>query len=84
MSTSESYDELARYTELILDEMRNNPGFISPDTDLKLTLPELSVEVDRDRAADLGVPVDVIGRTLETCSAAARSRATSRTPSSTT
>ena len=66
VSTSESYDELARYTELILDEMRNNPGFISPDTDLKLTLPELSVEVDRDRAADLGVPVDVIGRTLET------------------
>lgn len=66
VSTSESYDELARYTELILEEMRNNPGFISPDTDLKLTLPELSVEVDRDRAADLGVPVDVIGRTLET------------------
>ncbi|ENO79055.1 efflux RND transporter permease subunit [Thauera sp. 63] len=66
VSTSESYDELARYTEMILEEMRNNPGFISPDTDLKLTLPELSVEVDRDRAADLGVPVDVIGRTLET------------------
>ena len=66
VSTSESYDELARYTDQIIDEMRKNPGFISPDTDLKLTLPELSVEVDRDRAADLGVPVDVIGRTLET------------------
>jgi multidrug efflux pump len=66
ITTSESYDELARYTEQILDEMRRNPGFVSPDTDLKLTLPELAVDVDRDRAADLGVPVDVIGRTLET------------------
>jgi multidrug efflux pump len=66
VSTSESYDELARHAEAILDEMRGNPGLLSPDTDLKLTLPELSVEVDRDRAADLGVPVDVIGRTLET------------------
>ncbi|ENO87996.1 efflux RND transporter permease subunit [Thauera linaloolentis] len=66
VSTSDSYDELARHAEAILDAMRGNPGFVSPDTDLKLTLPELSVEVDRDRAADLGVPVDVIGRTLET------------------
>ncbi|MBS0553013.1 MAG: efflux RND transporter permease subunit, partial [Proteobacteria bacterium] len=66
ITTSESYDELARLTERMLDEMRRNPGFLSPDTDLKLTLPELAVDVDRDRAADLGVPVDVIGRTLET------------------
>jgi multidrug efflux pump len=28
--------------------------------------------VKRDKAADLGVPVETIGRTLETCSAAAR------------
>ena len=66
VTTSESYDELARYTEQLLDEMRQNPGLVSPDTDLKLTLPELAVEVDRDRAADLGVSVEVIGRTLET------------------
>ncbi|THF61466.1 efflux RND transporter permease subunit [Pseudothauera nasutitermitis] len=63
---SASYEELAHYTERILDEIRDHPGFISPESDLKLTLPELSVEVDRDRAADLGVAVDVIGRTLET------------------
>jgi multidrug efflux pump len=65
-TSSESYDELAVHTERLLDAMRENPGFISPDTDLKLTLPELAVEVDRDRAADLGVAVEVIGRTLET------------------
>ncbi|MCK2094849.1 efflux RND transporter permease subunit [Thauera aromatica] len=66
VSTSESYDELARVADALLDAMRANPGFVSPDTDLKLTLPELAVDVDRDRAADLGVAVDVIGRTLET------------------
>jgi multidrug efflux pump len=30
------------------------------------TQPQLRIEVDRERAADLGVPVSVIGRTLET------------------
>lgn len=30
------------------------------------TQPQIRVEVDRERAADLGVPVSVIGRTLET------------------
>ncbi|NMG43642.1 MMPL family transporter [Aromatoleum toluvorans] len=66
VTTSESYDELARYTDQFLDAMRQQPGFVSPDTDLKLTKPELAVDVDRDKAADLGIPVDVIGRTLET------------------
>ncbi|MDY0071193.1 MAG: efflux RND transporter permease subunit [Thauera sp.] len=66
ITTSESYDELARYAEAMLDAMRDNPGLLSPDTNLKLTLPELRVEVDRERAADLGVAVDVIGRTMET------------------
>ena len=64
--TSESYEELDRYTELIMDEVRRNPGFVAPDTDLKLTRPELAVRIDRDQAADLGVSVDVVGRTLET------------------
>jgi len=66
VSTSDSYEELAAVAEAFLDAMRDNPGLVSPDTDLKLTMPELAVEVDRDRAADLGVAVDVIGRTLET------------------
>ncbi|MBR0568503.1 efflux RND transporter permease subunit [Azoarcus sp. L1K30] len=64
--SSASYEELGRYTDRIVDEMQGNPGFVSPDTDLKLTKPELGVEVDRERAADLGVSIDVVGRTLET------------------
>jgi len=64
--TSAPYEELLVYTERILDEVRANPGFIAPDTDLKLTKPELAIDVDRDKAADLGVSVEAIGRTLET------------------
>lgn len=64
--TSEPYEALDRFSNLIMDAVRANPGFVSPDTDLRLTRPELAVRVDRDRAADLGVSVDVIGRTLET------------------
>ncbi|MDY0014208.1 MAG: efflux RND transporter permease subunit, partial [Rhodocyclaceae bacterium] len=66
ITTSASYDELAGYTDQILEAIRKHPGFLSPDTDLKLTKPELAVGVDRDKASDLGVPVEVIGRTLET------------------
>jgi multidrug efflux pump len=65
IATSDSYDELARVSDAFLDAMGDNPGFLSPDTNLKLTMPELAVEVDRDRAADLGVAVDAIARTLE-------------------
>jgi multidrug efflux pump len=64
--TSASYQELQDYTELMLAEIAKNPGFVAADTDLKLTKPELNVQVDRDRASDLGVSIDVVGRTLET------------------
>ena len=46
--------------------MAKNPGFITPDTDLRLNKPELLIEVDRDRAADQGVAVDQVARTIET------------------
>ncbi len=36
------------------------------DTDLRLNKPELKVAIDREKAADLGIEVETIGRTLET------------------
>ncbi|MGE0154982.1 MAG: efflux RND transporter permease subunit, partial [Reyranellaceae bacterium] len=45
---------------------RANPGLINADADLKLNKPEIRINVDREKAADLGIDVDVIGRTLET------------------
>ncbi|MDR1849513.1 MAG: efflux RND transporter permease subunit, partial [Zoogloeaceae bacterium] len=64
--TSASYEDLSRITDEFLQEIRKNPGLNNIDTDLRLNKPELDVRVDRERAADLDVPVETIGRTLET------------------
>jgi multidrug efflux pump len=66
IATSASYEELQQVTQQFLAELAKNPRLTNVDTDLKLNKPELSVEVRRDIAADLGVPVETIGRTLET------------------
>ena len=60
------YGELARWRDLMLDRMRENPGFIGPDSDYKETRPQMRVVIDKQRAADLGVSVSAIGTALET------------------
>jgi multidrug efflux pump len=64
--TNDSYENLQRATQAIVAEMQKNPGFVQPDTDLRLNKPELLIEVDRNRAADQGVNVDAVARTVET------------------
>lgn len=64
--SSDSYENLSRVSQQFLAEMAKNPGFVQPDTDLRLNKPEIFMEVDRDRAADAGVAVDQVARTVET------------------
>ncbi|WP_296495666.1 efflux RND transporter permease subunit, partial [Rhodoferax sp.] len=64
--TSDSYQELAKTVRAFQDELAKNPGFVQVDTDLRLNKPEIRLEVDRERAADMGVNVDVIARAIET------------------
>jgi multidrug efflux pump len=64
--TSDSYQNLATVANQIMAEMAKNPGFVAPDSDLRLNKPELFMEVDRERAADAGVSVDQVARTVET------------------
>ena len=64
--TSDSYQNLATTTRQFMDEIAKNPGILSADIDLRLNKPELKIDVDRDKAADLGVGVDVIARAVET------------------
>ncbi len=66
IQTSASYQQLNQVTRQMLDEMAKNPGIIAPDVDLRLNKPELRIEVDRDRASDLGVGVDAVARAIET------------------
>jgi multidrug efflux pump len=66
IQTSESYENLNRVTRQMVDEIGKNPGIQSVDVDLRLNKPELRIEVDRAKAADLGVSVEVVARALET------------------
>ncbi len=61
-----SYAELQTMVNAMLAKAAQFPGLTNLDSDLKLNKPQLSVELDRDKAADLGVGVDKVGRTLET------------------
>lgn len=66
IQTTGDYDELNDTVEKILAKTRQIPGLISLDSDLKLNKPQLSVSINREKAAALGVKVDDIGRALET------------------
>ncbi|MGE5154194.1 MAG: efflux RND transporter permease subunit [Bdellovibrio bacteriovorus] len=62
-----TYEELAAWRDTLLAEIeKSNPGLTGIDWDYKETKPQFRVEIDYQRAADLGVKVGVIGRTLET------------------
>ena len=64
--TSDSYQNLSQAVRSFQDELAKNPGFVQVDTDLRLNKPEIRMEVDRERAADLGVSVEAVARAVET------------------
>ena len=64
--TSDSYENLAQTVRAFQDVLATNPGFQQVDTDLRLNKPEISLEVDRERAADMGVSVEAVARAVET------------------
>ncbi|PVE42462.1 efflux RND transporter permease subunit [Limnohabitans planktonicus] len=66
IQTSDSYQNLNLITRQMMDEIAKNPGILSPDVDLRLNKPELRVEVDRVKAAELGVSIEVVAKTIET------------------
>jgi len=64
--SSDSYANMARASQAMIAEMQKNPGIVQPDSDLQLNKPEIFIDVDRARAADVGVSVDTVARTIET------------------
>ncbi|MGB6345842.1 MAG: efflux RND transporter permease subunit, partial [Methyloceanibacter sp.] len=66
IQTSRPYEELQVMVDKMLEKAADNPGLLNADTDLKLNSPQLEVNIDRDKAAAVGVEVDDLGRTLET------------------
>ena len=61
-----NYHELAQWRDRILRRIEDYPGLARVDSDLKETQPQIVVHVDKDRAAELGVSVQSVGRTLAT------------------
>ncbi len=61
-----TYEQLARWRDIILKKARENPGLVGVNADYEERKPELVVDIDRNRAADLGVSIANIGQTLET------------------
>ena len=64
--TSRPYEELAQMMGTLMDRARAFPGLINVESDLKLNTPQIRVAVDRDKAAEIGVDIEALGRTLET------------------
>ncbi|MBT2187600.1 efflux RND transporter permease subunit [Sphingobium nicotianae] len=61
-----SYQDLARARDRILDAARDNPGILNLDADYVENKPQLVIEVDRQRAGDLGISVDDVSQALQT------------------
>ncbi|MEM9740674.1 MAG: efflux RND transporter permease subunit [Pseudomonadota bacterium] len=62
-----SYEALTEWRDMFVSALEeNNPGLVDIDWDYKETQPQYRIQVDYDRAADLGVTVADIGTTLQT------------------
>ena len=65
MLQGDTYENLVAWRDTVLTKAADNPNLVRIDSDYKETSPQLLINIDRDRAADLGVSISDIGRTLE-------------------
>jgi multidrug efflux pump len=61
-----SFEELAKWRDLLLPELQKVPELMGVDHDYKETRPQIRADIDRNRAADLGISQEEIASTLET------------------
>ena len=66
IASGSSYEDLAVWIKPIFAEALKNPGLSRPRLNYEPTSPRLLVELDRDKAAALGVSAQAVGRVLET------------------
>jgi len=59
-------EQIQEYVAELMEKLRTVPGLAEVDTNFTATQPELRVEVDRVRAADLGVSIDSLAANLRT------------------
>jgi multidrug efflux pump len=66
IKSNTDYAELKTISDQLMARILKNPGFVQPDIDLKLNKPELSLNVNRDKASEMGLDINLIGRSIET------------------
>ncbi|MEO8075085.1 MAG: efflux RND transporter permease subunit, partial [Acidobacteriota bacterium] len=59
-------DELQKYANTLLAKVKEIDGVNDADTSFEATQPELRIDIDRQRAADLGVSMDTLSSTMGT------------------
>lgn len=62
---AKNLDDLKRVLPSFMDEVNKSPVFSVADVNLKFTKPELTINIDRDKAAVLGVTMQNIAQTLQ-------------------
>jgi multidrug efflux pump len=60
------YETLAQWSDVLIEKASQNPGLLNVDTNYRERKPQIRISVDRNRAAELGVSLQTVGRTLET------------------
>jgi multidrug efflux pump len=59
------FDSVKAWSAELLERARSNPGLLNVELDYKESQPEFRVEIDRERARDLGVDIQTISQTLQ-------------------
>jgi multidrug efflux pump len=66
VTTDRSYEELVEVADSILGQAMASGNFMFLEKSIDIDLPTISVEINRDRAGDLGISMASIGRNLAT------------------
>jgi multidrug efflux pump len=59
-----NYEQLAKWRDIMLEKAADNPKLVGLDHDYKETKPQVLININTQRAADLGVSAEEIGNTL--------------------
>ena len=66
IKSTSSYEDILAAGQALVAKMNANPGINQVRLDLRLNKPELQIDIDRQKAADLGIDAKTIAKTLET------------------
>ena len=60
------FDSVKEWATALLERAETIDGVVNPEINFEQNLPQIDVQIDRERADDLGISADVIANTLQT------------------